>query len=434
MLPVIMQVRDKYLSIIKPLNAFLFLCFVASLHLPYHVPQVTIVVWAVSWLLEGRFLCKKKLCFGKQIIPTLILFVLFIWCCVSLLWSHDVKYGVTILPWFFGAIFIVSLFGVNEFYKSIYVKITFFVAGIIILFAYLFAIHLCIKKGLVHPIIMERMKTGIAFPFDISPINIKFRLFMGMNMVLCILCSKDVYTFFVKKFPKVYVLLTIIGIDLFFLYGLYATGSRAALLTGIALCFVSFCYHYTKRFKWLICALMLVVCIGGIVGLVHWHPRIQTLYSDAIVESKMDDKTIPLGGVEPRFYIHNLIITHIPDYGWKGLGMDGGEQYLREYYLSHEGLEHYAKTFYVIPHNQYFVYWMDLGPFAALLLLFFFIYTPFCYKKGVVRKWATYICVLWGLILCTEGLGQVDAMYLFSFSMLLLIVMYNEQERTQKSL
>ena len=80
---------SKYLSVIRQLNYFLFLAFVALLPYPQVFLRLVIVLWLATWLLEGRFLQKPK----KEHLPLMVPFLLFgawyLWKIISGLWIEN---------------------------------------------------------------------------------------------------------------------------------------------------------------------------------------------------------------------------------------------------------------------------------------------------------------------------------------------------------
>lgn len=396
---------------------FLLLCFL--LPFPWHFAQPVAVAWIVAWALECRWVQPKNFSFTKNQIPLLLLIGFVVWEIVSLLWTNQVEVGKheieKHLPIF--GILLVGLFGTNKTYKPFLIKKAIYIGGLVSIVAYTILIYWC-KENYVIPIFRDYYVYDIWAIFGEGPVGlIKHRLYYCLVLMLALCFSGDLYRHYKAQYSPQSVFLTLAIGDMLLITVIVLTGSRTmmALLPVIAI--ITIIFNTKKWMRWSMIALLLVCIIVGGMWMMEHNSRFLKTEEDVTNVSMEQLLTHPFEK-EPRIYIWYTIFTHREAYTLKGLGVGSANQFLLERYQE-DGIPEVIEKAYG-PHCSYLHTWMELGPLAAVYLLLILCLSPLCHK-GMVRKDAIWLCLIFGWGMLTETLHtRMIGLYIL-LSMLVLI-------------
>lgn len=356
---------NRYQDITGHINYGLFLAVVALLPFPQIALRYAVVLWGISWLLEGRWLRKPELCLRQSGSLIQIPFLLFgvwiiwkalsgIWCADHAAWAWQMERYLT-----FFCIIPIGIWGVNSHYDWRQ-------AGKVLVWSCVAAVplYMILMTTLYHHreiIDMLQWKAD----WDYSCTNwyafvstnishVKHRLFLCSIELLGVIMAVQIWREDVRKLIWMLpVMLAIIPLS----------GSRQSLLTGIVLLCVAVIYALPqqKRLRYSLVILLSGALIGG--GLLYFHPRTQEVGEEDAI----------------RPTVWSLALQHPSDYLLYGLGAGQSTSYLVERYKE-EGLEFYAAK-RIHAHNQYVEELLETGIFGLLLFLFAWLSIAFCTKK-----------------------------------------------------
>ena len=395
-----------YQSLMGKLNYALFLAVMVVLPLPRMIVQPIAVAWVISWVLEGRFLQRERWRWNKMAWPGLLLVLLTVWEAVSLLWCPSVHDGLKVIDrhWPLVVLMLVPIFGLNEHYHADKMLRTLFAACVASVGIYLFTSYwvsnyeavLWFRHDLIKPFEFPEMH-GITS-------LMKLRSFYCLVLTLSMCSTPLLYGYYVQRYPRWEVILTLGVGNLVMLAGMLMTGSRSAVLflaaTAAFLIFVT----YRKQWKWWVQMLVVLTGFAVGVGAVVLNPRFYTFLNvdmHHIVLSEFTDMK------EPRFYIWATILRHLQDFPLYGLGAGQHINFLLDQYRE-AGNQLLVDMAYG-PHCQYLGMWICLGPLAAVLLLGAFFVIPKVFK-GAGHYSAHALAFLFALNMLTDDfLERMDS-------------------------
>lgn len=391
---------ERYQIFIKRLNYIFFLVLMATLPLPRKFSHVMLIVWAVSWLLELRFIKKENFCGWKALFPGLGLAVWVLWECVSLLWGgeqahfRDCHVSLLILPF-------ILAFGVNEQYQWKQAAKVLIISSLLSGLLYGFTLYWVLN----HSVILEYHYQGPIYPLQVYHCEmllsfIKHRLFyctlLVIDIILLWMLREDCWKRWGRIEGTVYLALGI-GICLFIII---ITGSRASLYTLLILAAVyGIRLIPKKKGGWVLGIVIGIIAIG--LAIWQYHPRMKTITIDQIMHP--NNYINELSYQNPRVLTWYYALQNPEDYLAHGMGVCQSESYLIDSYEQADWEMGVQEHFHA--HNQYLLVCMELGIMAMILFIAYWIYLPLCYpKKTRQRDFALYLALIFGLNMLTDCL------------------------------
>lgn len=391
---------NKFTQFMQQANYFMFMVLVAALPLPRNIIQWCWIIWAVTWLLELRFLNPRTIQWGKRMVPAMFLFGWVIWECVSLIWGRHYGVGGRFPDYHISLLFfpLIALFGLNERYEWKQIAKVFIIGCVCSFFLYCWLLYWVAN----YDYVIMRQGEGSHLPFQLiyfdhllSPI--KHRMLycsaLGVAVIMLFVMRKD----FVADWGKWKANLFFVGSLAILFTAILATGSRANLLTLVAIGAIAWISRI-KRYRPVIISAIIIIGIGCCLAIWKYHPRMKNLTVEQLTHVQ-DHYADP--DMQPRVVIWHIALQHPEDYMLKGVGAGNVEGYLGNLFEQEDipilfG-RHYAA------HDQYLYICIELGLLAMLLFIFFWYYIPFCFPKGSqARKFALYFVIFFGINMLTD--------------------------------
>lgn len=422
---------SKYQETIGKLNWLLCILFFATLPYLRQMIQVTWVIWLVSWLLECRWLNKKNFSFPKNIWPILFLAIWVIFESISLLWGknyfdggsfRDTHIAFLLLP-------IIALFGVNENYNWKTLAKVLIITCLASIFVYAMIDFCILNLHYIDDTFHER--EDIPFYFKI------FHRFSGCfkhRLYYCtLLTAACILLFFIRKdiiekYGKIIGYFMMASCSALLLVAIYATGSRASLLTIIILLFALGIMLLPHNHRIIATCVCVIVAIGAIFALWQVHPRMNNLEIEDITEYEehIQDK-----GFEPRIAIWQMALENPKDYSLHGYGVGNSTPYLISKYQENNLPSYVRKHF--CAHNQYLEVWIELGILGLLCFIAMWIAWPFCFeKRSISQRLAAFIAILFASNCITECMLSRLEGVIYLCAMLLLIFVLSRDQSSAK--
>jgi len=367
---------NKYRDIVGRINYVLFLVLVALLPFPQVYLRYAIVLWFVSWVLEGRWLCKPRpLSENKMAIPMILFGLWYAWCLLSWFWAPD--HGAW--SWqaerylSFGLIVPVGIWGLNTHYNwrtAGKVLVWSCVAAMLIYIAWMTLFFVHIDWVGQFPNTEQWLPfSGSWFIFFESNISwIKHRLFLCSVELLGAVMAYQLYR------KRLAILLPVL---LVMLSSIPLTGSRQSILTAVALAVVALVYELPKRYRlrYGIGVLLLGIALG--YGLLELSPRMQSFrFADFTQMLQVSEEH------NARLNIWGFALQQPSDYLAHGLGSGQSTNYMIEKYKA-ANFSYFVEMHYHV-HNQYLEELMELGIPGLLFFLLCWLSVPICAsRKGV---------------------------------------------------
>jgi O-antigen ligase len=200
-----------------------------------------------------------------------------------------------------------------------------------------------------------------------------------------------------------------------------ATGSRASVLSGIALLSVWALYKLPiRRVRYKI-AFLLLACGIGLFALSQ-HPRMENFKYEQLLSIRDTNQEHNI-----RFNIWGTALDTPQDYSLYGLGAGQSFQYLQNKYKEH-GFNQYQRF---NSHNQYIEEWIELGIPGLLFFVLAWLSLPYCTQKRA-RKSAVLLVTLYALNMLTDCMfGRFDGIALWCVWMILIRLQSNTQGHQQ---
>lgn len=415
---------ENFTKCMQKVNYGMFWVLMASLPFPRVAMQWCWIIWAVTWLLEFRFLNPKNLQWGKPMIPALFLFGWVVWECVSLIWAKNQVVGGRFPDPHVSLLFfpLIALYGLNDLYDWKKIAKVFVIACVSSFFLYSWLLYW------VHNFVYVLWDPHSAkLPLDLTLFdtvfsNIKHRMLycsaLGVAIILLFFLRKDL----VKEWGKWPGYVFFLGSLAVLVTAILATGSRANLLTLLALGAVAIVLQI-KRYRALVATTMVALVVAGSLAIWKFHPRMKNLTIDQItnIEEHYHDPHM-----QPRVIIWHLALEQPGDYVAKGLGAGNAKGYLAEKFARVD-LPLYIEEEYG-PHNQYLQVCMELGFVAMLLFILCWYGMPFCFPKGSpARKFALFFVLFFGINLFTDdNMSRIEGV-IYTCSFLLMMSLMAKQ-------
>ena len=375
------------------INYLLFLVVVALLPFPQTPLRYALVLWAISWLLEGRWLHRPTSPgTNKMIIPFLLFGLWYGWKAVSGLWAPDhAAWGSQMERCMtFALVVPIALWGVNRYYD-------WRTAGKVLVYSCLIAVPFYIITLTVfyhHPELATIAHGRMAWNYNLP----NWHLFVSDNISVLkhrlFLCSVELFGACIAcqlwknkwhvLLPSLAVMVSMIPL----------TGSRQSVLTAAALLAVGILYAFPRAVRWKYGTgvLLLVMVLGGLV--LQMHPRMHDVHLSDISRIR---EISPEHNV--RFNIWGAALQNPSDYLLYGLGGGQSREYIYE--IFHEKGYSYGGEQHFHPHNQYLTEAMEIGIFGMLLFIAAWLAVPLCASnKG--KKTAVLMTVLFMMNMFTD--------------------------------
>lgn len=414
----------KYQSTIGQINYALFLLVVALLPFPQIFLRYACVSWFIAWSLEGRFLKKPNIVDWKKMVPFILFGLWYLWKIISGLWAQN----LTAYSWqlerylLFGLMVPIGIWGVNTCYDWKKICAVLAISCIAAAGVYLFTLFWVYNANVFYSDIAFRPLQHITFDFFANKISyIKHRLFLCsiemMGVMAILFIRKDI----LQRFGKVKGWIAIISAIAIMSAFIIATGSRASILSGMALITIGILYKLPiRRIRYKIGFILLASGIG--LFALTLHPRMQDFDFEQIIkvrEIKAENNI--------RINIWGVILENHQAYSLHGLGAGQSFGFLQEKYNEY-GLQNYK---FFNAHNQYFEEWMEIGLIGIFLFLLAWISIPY-YATGRARKSAIMLFALYMLNMLTDCmLGKFDGIALWLVWMVLIRLQSDSQRHEQ---
>ena len=416
---------QKYQSIIGQVNYTLFLVVVALLPFPQLFLRHAFVLWAFTWMLEGRF-CKKPIAQDwRKMMPFILFGIWYLWKIISGLWADNISDYTWQLNRYlsFGLLVPVGIWGLNQYYdwKQVCRVLVISCLAAIVLYTFtLFWVQNARAFDYTLGDITIRPLSSDFFAEKIS--HIKHRLFLCsvelMGVMALLYLRKDI----LQKCGKVkgYALIIVsIGVICYFIF---ATGSRASILSSIALLSVWTLYKLPIRHIRYKIALILLALALASIAIMH-HPRMKHFN----LQDWRSSENTTYHDTDIRFNIWSTALESPKDYSLYGLGAGQSFHYLQNKYKEH-GFNQYQRF---NSHNQYIEEWIELGIPGLLFFVLAWLSLPYCTQKRA-RKSAVLLVTLYALNMLTDCMfGRFDGIALWCVWMILIRLQSNTQGHQQ---
>lgn len=416
---------NRYQSIVGRINYALFIAVAVLLPYPQICLRYAVVLWFISWLLEGRWLSisnlKSQLSNWKHILPILLFGLWFALKVLSGLWAQDGDRWAWQMERYmtFGLMVPIALWGVNECYDWCKAGRAFVISCTVAVPIYI----LWMTILYFHPEWVDIRQLNSAYPFAevkgwwefvaeyISAF--KHRLFF---------CSVELFGAIVAWFIYRKRLTVLIPALVMTLSAIPLTTSRQSILTCAALLAVGLISSLPRRYRWSygVGIFLIGLVMGG--GILSLNPRMQGYNFKAITEVRAVSSDHDV-----RLNIWGFALQHPEDYIAKGVGAGQSEQYLNKqftlYFIKH--------GFHA--HNQYLEELIEVGIPGLLLFLLAWLSIPLCAPNGA-RVMAWMFTVLFLMNMFTDCMfGKFDGIALWLVGVLLILFQSHPQRKEQTS-
>lgn len=407
-------------------NYACFLLIVALLPFPQVFLRYACVAWLITWLLEGRFLTPPTRQDWYKAIPFLMFGIWFLWKIVSGLWAENKEAYLWQLERYmlFGAILPIGIWGVNQHYNWKQICKVLAISCVAAAGVYFFTLFWVFNANFFNYEFGKVVLHTLPIDFFAGTVShIKHRLFLCSTEMMGIMALLYLREDILGKYGKTKGYFLIICAIAIMIALILATGSRASILSGVALLTVWMLYKLPiRRIRYKI-AFILLACGIGLFALSQ-HPRMQAFdYTDLLsIRDTAHDHNV-------RLNIWGSALDSPQDYSLFGLGAGQSIPYLQEKYAE-EGLADYAQISFAA-HNQYLTEWMEIGIPGLLFFILAWISIPYCNKKRA-RKSAMMLLTLYGLNMLTDCMwGMFDGIILWAVWMLLIRLQADTQADQQ---
>lgn len=418
----------KYQSAVGQLNYSLFLVTVALLPFPQIFLRYASVAWFATWVLEGHFCSKPSKEDWRKAIPFLMFGVWYLWKIISGLWAADIDaYGWQLERYlFFGLLVPVGIWGVNSLYDWKQICRVLAISCVAAVAIYTFTLFWVFNANIFNFDIVPHTLKPLTFDFFADKISsIKHRLFLCSTEMMGIMALLYVRKDVLSKFGKYKGWFLIIGGIVMMISFIIATGSRASILSGVALISIWLLYKLPIRHIRYKIALIIFACAVGLFALSQ-HPRMQEFDYTRLMSIRNVEK-----GENVRLNIWGTALDSPEDYSLYGLGAGQSTPYLQKKFVE-KGLVNYAKISFAA-HNQYLTEWMEIGVIGMIFFILAWISIPY-FNTHQARKSAMILLTLYGLNMLTDCMwGTFDGIILWAVWMLLIRLQANTQADQQSS-
>lgn len=417
---------NKYRSLMGQINYTLFLVVVALLPFPQIFLRYACVVWIFSWLLEGRWFSKPNWHDWRKMLPFLMFGGWYLWKIISGIWADNLEHYTWQLERYmaFGLLVPVGIWGVNKNYNWKQICKVLASSCVLAVGVYAFTLFWVYNAKIFNFHIGEYTPNFPTFAFFEGKISyIKHRLFLCsaemMGMMALLYLRKDILHHYGQgKGWTIIILATVIMVAF-----ILSTGSRASIISGIALLTVWLLYKLPiRRIRYKI-AFLLFACGVGLFALSQ-HPRMENFKYEQLLSIRDTNQEHNV-----RLNIWGTALDTPQDYSLYGLGAGQSFQYLQNKYKEH-GLSSYHLF---NSHNQYIEEWIEIGIPGLLLFVLAWLSLPYCTQKRA-RKSAIMLVTLYALNMLTDCMfGRFDGIALWCVWMVLIRLQSDAQCHQQTS-
>ena len=410
----------KYQSFMEQLNYILFLIVVALLPFPQYFLRHACVAWLVAWLLEGRIFTKPNIREWRKMMPFIMFGGWYLWKIISGLWADDLRaYSWQLERYMtFGFLVPVGIWGLNDRYDWKQICKVLAVSCVAVAGVYIFTLFWVMNANFFYNRLGTYRIQSLTFDFFSDKISfIKHRLFLCsvemMGIMALLYIRKDLF----YKFGKIKGWILLIGGMAVMIALILVTGSRASILSGMALLTVWFLYKFPIRHMRYKIAIVLTTGFLGIVALTQ-HPRMQEFdYKQLFYIRNIDQNN------NVRLNIWGAALNSPKDYSLYGLGAGQSVPYLLKKYKD-LGISDYVKHSYAA-HNQYLAEWMEIGIPGLIFFILAWLSLPYFTRKRA-RKSAMLLLTLYALNMLTDCMwGKFDGIALWCVWMVLIRLQSN---------
>ena len=415
---------QKYQSVMGQFNYALFLVVVALLPFPQIFLRYTCVAWIFAWFLEGRWLSKPNWQDWRKMLPFFMFGGWYLWKIISGLWVDSLNaYSWQLERYMaFGLLIPVGIWGVNKYYNWKHVCIVLACSAVLAAGVYAFTLFwvanadfmsLPFGQVRIQPLTSDFFARKISF--------IKHRLFLCsvemMGIMSLLYLRKDI----VNKLGKIKGWILIILAIIIMLALILTTGSRASIVSGMALLSVWALYKLPIRQVRYKIAFLFLACGIGLFALSQ-HPRMKNFDYEELLTIQ---NTAPSNNI--RLNIWSIALDSPKDYSLHGLGAGQSFHYLQNKYKEH-GLDQYKRF---NSHNQYIEELIELGVPGLILFVLAWFSLPYCTQKRA-RKSAVMLVTLYALNMLTDCMfGRFDGIALWCVWMVLIRLQSDTQGHQQ---
>lgn len=416
----------KYQSVMGQLNYTIFLVLVALLPFPQIFLRYTCTAWLLTWLLEGRFMRKPTRQDWQKAMPFLMFGAWYLWKIISGLWADNIRaYNWQLERYMaFGLLVPIGIWGVNNNYDWKQICKVLVISCVAAAGVYAFTLYWVFNAKFFNHEIGTYALQELPIEFFASKVSyMKHRLFLCSTQMMGIMALLYLRKDLLCKYGNIKGWIIIIIGLISMLALILATGSRASILSGIALIAVWMLYKLPIRHLRYKIALIVVACGTGLV-ILSLHPRMQEFKYDQLLSIRDIDKEDNV-----RLNIWGLALEDTHDYSLYGLGAGQSTLYLQEKYAK-AGLTDYVKHGYAV-HNQYLAEWMEIGIPGLLFFVLAWLSIPYFTKKRA-RKSAMMLFTLYALNMLTDCMwGKFDGIILWGVWMILIRLQADTQTDEQ---
>ena len=415
---------QKYRSVVGQLNYTLFLVTIALLPFPQLFLRYASVAWFATWVFEGRWCNKPSKEDWRKAVPFLMFGMWYFWKIISGIWVEDANaYGWQLERYmFFGLLVPVGIFGVNSLYNWKQICKVLAISCIAAAAIYTFTLFWVFNANIFNFEIGAQSLNAPTFDFFAGKISyFKHRLFLCSTEMMGIMALLYIRKDILSKWGKVKGWFLIIGGMIVMISFIIATGSRASILSGVALISIWLLYKLPIRHIRYKIALVVFACGIGLFALSQ-HPRMQEFNYAQLLSIRDIEK-----GDNIRLNIWGIALDNPKDYSLYGLGAGQSTLYLQEKYTE-AGLPSYTKRRYAT-HNQYLEEWMEIGIPGVIFFIIAWLTIPlFNTKRG--RKSAVLLLTLYALNMLTDCMfGRFDGIVLWCMWMVLIRLQSDTQTK-----
>ncbi len=418
---------QKYLSFVGQVNYIFFLILVALLPFPQIFLRYACVLWLFTWLIEGRFCRKSNIQDWRNMMPFLMFGGWYLWKLISGLWADDLHaYGWQLERYMvFGLLVPIGIWGVNQYYDWKQICRVLVVSCVIAAGVYIFTLFWVFNADYFNYKLGTHRLSSLPLEFFAEKVSfIKHRLFLCsiemMGIMALLYIRKDILE--QKGCFKGWLL--VIGAISIMIALILSTGSRASILSGMALLSVWLLYKLPiRRMRYRI-ALILLACGMSLFAL-SLHPRMEEFDYKQLISIRNTNQENDI-----RLNIWDIALAHPQDYSLYGLGAGQSTHYLQQKYAE-AGLTNYVERGYAA-HNQYLAEWMEIGIPGLIFFILSWISIPYFTQKRA-RKSAMMLFTLYALNMLTDCMwGMFDGIALWCVWMI-LIRLQSDTQRDQQT-
>ncbi|MBO7501957.1 MAG: O-antigen ligase family protein [Paludibacteraceae bacterium] len=398
-------------TVVGKLNYIAFLAFVFTLPFPLAWMRPLWAIWLITWALEGRWLQPENYKRSKWLIPQLLICTFILWEAISLLWAENVSLGLHEIGKHVSlfAVLIISLIGLNSYYKPIHIKLVWIIGCFAAMAGY------CLVNYAYQTDELIPQYYGVYWYnyLGSGPVmGLKHRTYFCLSLLIGLSFYKSILMYLQATWGKIQgAVITFVAMA-GLCTGIVLTESRIGVIALV--CLLLYAALATLK-GWKRYALAAVICICS-ACFVLTSPRFQMLFTNLHLTEQQENMTRYFEE-EYRPTIWTTALAHYKEYGLWGNGAGSSDEMMQRYYQ--QSADPAIKNYTFGPHNYYLQTWMELGIIGILLLLTIICATPLCCPPQV-RKEAVSALICFALVMCVECIwSRMNAIYLLSAFLIL---------------